>query len=373
MNRNGRGSARTLLVNAQDNLFLHLQRTMTDLQWQELLRVIDGELLDPLPVGLIVDSPWLPNWAGVSMHDYFHNDDAWLEANLLANQRFAQFLLLPGFWAEYGMCTEPSAFGAECIWQENSFPNVKRVFDNCDEIASIKKPNCRTDGLLPLVIQRLQRCLPTIETAGHRIRFATARGPLNIASHLLGHTEFFIGLKTDPEKIHRLLATITEFLVDWIGWQAQAFESIDGIFLLDDLIGFLRDDDFQQFALPYLKQIFNSRKVAVRFLHNDASGLITARHLATMGVNLYNFSFRHSLREMREAAGSSVVLLGNIPPREVLAEGTPDDVRGWQDEMFTMLDDRRRIIVSCGGGTAPATPAENLDTLRAVAACAASN
>jgi hypothetical protein len=30
---------------------------MTDLQWQDLLRVIDGELLDPLPVGLIVESP----------------------------------------------------------------------------------------------------------------------------------------------------------------------------------------------------------------------------------------------------------------------------------------------------------------------------
>ena len=29
------------------------------------------QLLDPLPVGLIVDSPWLPGWAGVSMLDYF--------------------------------------------------------------------------------------------------------------------------------------------------------------------------------------------------------------------------------------------------------------------------------------------------------------
>ena len=35
---------------------------MTDPQWQDLLRVINGELLDPLPAGLIVGSPWLPGW-----------------------------------------------------------------------------------------------------------------------------------------------------------------------------------------------------------------------------------------------------------------------------------------------------------------------
>ena len=39
---------------------------------------------------------------------------------------------------------------------------------------------------------------------------------------------------------------VTEYLVDWIALQADTFDSIDGIFLLDDLIGFLRDDDFQR-------------------------------------------------------------------------------------------------------------------------------
>ena len=53
----------------------------------------------------------------------------------------------------------------------------------------------------------------------------------------------------------------------------QTFDTIDGIFLLDDLIGFLRDDDFRQFALPYLKQVYDSlEREAVKFLHNDASG-----------------------------------------------------------------------------------------------------
>jgi uroporphyrinogen-III decarboxylase len=340
---------------------------MTEAQWNALLRVIRGELLDPLPVGLIIDSPWLPGWAGVSMLDYFADDQVWFEANRKAANRFPKIMLLPGFWSEYGMCTEPSAFGAKCVWPQDTFPHPRTVLHEIAEIDRLKKPNCATDGLLPFVLRRLERSRPAIEAAGHRIRFATARGPLNIASYLLGQTEFLVGLKTDPDEIHRLLATVTEFLIEWIGLQADTFDSIDGIFLLDDLIGFLGDADFQQFALPYLKQIYESRKVAVRFLHNDAAGMITARHLAAMGVNLFNFSFNHSLEQMRNAAGPSVVLLGNIPPRDVLAAGSAEDVRRGVAEMLATVADRRGIIVSCGGGAPPDAPSENLDAMVAAA------
>lgn len=336
---------------------------MTDPQWHTLLRVIRGELLDPLPVGLIVDSPWLPGWAGMSMLDYFTDNRLWMQANLQAAQRFDRILFLPGFWAEYGMCTEPSAFGSRCIWHENSFPSAEKVLYDCSEINRLRKPDCRHDGLLPFVMHRLKRCQAEIEASGSRIRFATARGPLNIASYLLGHTEFLIGLKTNPEEIHRLLTMVTDFLVDWIGLQAATFDSIDGIFLLDDLIGFLGDEDFREFALPYLTRVYASHDVSVRFLHNDAPGLITARHLAAMGVNLFNFSFQHTMDEMRTAAGPSVVLLGNIPPRDVLAQGTPDDVHRAVVESLAHLDDKRRVIVSCGGGAPPDVSSENLDAL----------
>jgi uroporphyrinogen-III decarboxylase len=341
---------------------------MTDPQWNDLLRVVGGELLDPLPVGLIVDSPWLPGWAGISMLDYFADDQLWLQANLQAVGQFPGILFFPGFWAEYGMCTEPSAFGARCVWPPDAFPSVEKSLYSYDDILQVKKPNCRTDGLLPFVIRRLQRRRAAIEAAGHQIRFATTRGPLNIASYLLGHGEFLLGIKTQPEETHRLLTVITDFLVDWIGYQADTFDSINGIFLLDDLIGFLRDDDFQQFALPYLKRIYQSRNVSVRFLHNDAFGMVTARHLAAMGVNLFNFSFQHGMCDMRAAAGPSVVLLGNIPPRDVLAQGTPADVRQSAIAMLNALEDRRRVVVSCGGGVPPDVSTENLIDLCAAVA-----
>jgi uroporphyrinogen decarboxylase len=335
---------------------------MTDAQWQTLLRVIRGDAVTPPPVGLVIDSPWLPGWAGHTILDYFTDEELWFADNLRVCCEFSQIMFLPGFWAEYGMCTEPSAFGAKCVWFENSFPSVERMMFDYPDIARLKKPNCRTDGLGPFVLKRLAHCRPRIEQAGHRVRFAVARGPLNIATYLLGHTEFLIGVKTNPEEIHRLLAIVTEFLVDWIGLQIDTFDTIDGMFLLDDLIGFLGENDFLQFALPYLKQIYASRPVSVRFLHNDAAGLITAKHLGAMGVNLFNFSFNHSLSEIWQRA-PEVTLVGNIPPRDVLGRGTPDDVARSVTAMLGSVPDHRRLIVSGGGGTPPEVTSENLRAL----------
>ena len=44
---------------------------MTEKQWSLLLDVINGKTINPLPVGFIIDSPWLPGWAGISIMDYY--------------------------------------------------------------------------------------------------------------------------------------------------------------------------------------------------------------------------------------------------------------------------------------------------------------
>ena len=341
---------------------------MTDQQWNRLLSVLDGTLLDPLPVGLIVDCPWLPGWAGgMSVLDYLSDDGLWLEANFKAIRRFPDVIFLPGFWAEYGMCTEPSAFGCRCVWPEDDFPFARKMLDDFADVQRLTKPDCRTDGMGPLALKRLAHCRARIEDGGHRIRFATSRGPMNIATYLLGHTETLIGMKTNPDEIHKLMDIVTQYIVDWVQLQAETFPSIDGLLILDDLIGFIGNDDFGEFAAPYFKRICDSVDVTVKALHNDCHGLITAKYLTEMGFNLFNFAFRHSLDEMREACGPAVTLLGNIPPRDVLAAGSPEDVQKAVADALRPVTDRSRIVLSVGGGTPPNVPSANIDALLAAA------
>jgi uroporphyrinogen-III decarboxylase len=339
---------------------------MNDQQWNALVSVIRGETLPVVPTGFIIDSPWLPNWAGYGILDYFTDERIFLDANLKAIRAFPQTLFMPGFWSEYGMCTEPSAFGSVSIWEEDQFPFAKRMLRSAADAEFLEKPNPRKDGLLPFVIKRLKHLQPEIEKEGHKIRFAVARGPLNIASFLMGATEFLMAIKTDPELMHRLLTIISDFLVDWIDYQRECFPSIDGILLLDDIVGFVSRRDFEAFALPYLKRCF-SADVTVKFFHNDAQCKVCAPFLPEIGINLLNFGIQHTLAEIKTWTGNKITLLGNIPPRDVLAGGTPADVARSVTDMLKSLDDRSRLIVSCGGGMPPGASTKNLLALTSAA------
>jgi uroporphyrinogen decarboxylase len=298
---------------------------MTNAQWEELVKISRGEKSNVSPVGFIIDSPWLPGWYGVSLLDYYTSDRIWFEANRKAIETFPEVMFLPGFWSEYGMCTEPSAFGAKMVWSEISLPHADRILDDPVMISKLTKPNVKTDGLLPFMLNRLRHSEADIRKMGHEIKFAISRGPLNIASFLAGTTELMLALSMNPEEILKGLGTITDFIIDWISAQVEAFPDIEGILVLDDIVGFLGDEDFNAFALPYLKQIFQTFEMPVKLFHNDAHGLVCAPYLDEIGANIFNFSFEHSIAQMRELAGDSVVLLGNIPPRDVLANGSPEE------------------------------------------------
>jgi uroporphyrinogen-III decarboxylase len=332
---------------------------MTDKQWQDLLDIIKGKILKPLPVGFIIDCPWLPNWYGKPILDYFTNDEVWLNANLKAVNEFKDVMFLPGFWSEFGMCTEPSAFGVRCVFPENEFPHAHKVIRSTSEIDELTIPNPKTDGLLSFVLNRLKIAQPKIEATGHKIRFAIARGPLNIASYLMGATEFLTAMMLEPDKTHFLLNKITTFLKEWLKLQMETFPSIDGIFLLDDIIGFIGEREFRTFALPYLKQLYNA-DVSVKFLHNDAQCGVSLPFLPEIGINLFNMGFDTSLSELKKATENKVVMLGNIPPRDVLASGSIDDVKNTTIKLLNSLVDKSKVIFSCGGGMPPAVSSENI-------------
>ena len=340
---------------------------MTPEQWDELLAVINGELIEPLPVSFIIDSPWLPGWAGISALDYYSSEQMWFETNLKAVQQFPEVIFMPGFWSEFGMCTEPSAFGSKCSWQPNEMPYAEKILVDIKSAGSLVKPNPKKDGLLPFTLNRLRHYQGQIEDQGHGIKFAVARGPLNVASFLAGSTEFLMAVRTDPAEIHMLLGTITDFIIDWLELQIETFPSIDGVFILDDIVGFLGEQDFMETALPYLKRIFKPFDVAIKFFHNDAAGLVCAPYLTEMGVNLFNFSFQHTLAKMKELTSNAVTLVGNIPTRDVLAAGSPDDVHNSVKAILDAVEDKSRIVLSCGGGMPPDVPTENIEAFLSAA------
>jgi uroporphyrinogen decarboxylase len=333
---------------------------MTNEQWNLLLKTVQGEKTKKPLTGFIIDSPWIPGWAGVSTLQFYSSEEIWFQTNKKVIETFPDIIFLPGFWSEFGMCTEPSAFGAKLVWNDFNLPHADKILTDISQVDSLKIPNPKTDGLLPFIIQRLVNYQQPILDLGHDIKFAIARGPLNIASFLMGTTELMMGFMMDPENSHKLLKIISDFTIQWIELQKETFPSIEGILLLDDIVGFIGDDECKEYAVPYIKRIFNTFDSRLNFFHNDAQGLVSTPYLKEMGVHLFNFSFEHTMKEIRNLAGPEVALIGNLPPRDVLAAGTPEDVRKETKKMILDFNDKNRVIWSCGGGMPPNVSTENI-------------
>jgi uroporphyrinogen-III decarboxylase len=332
---------------------------MTDQQWETLKKIVNGEAPAQPVSGFIIDCPWLPAWYGISILDYFTNDDLWLKANLKAIETFPDTLFLPGFWSEYGMCTEPSAFGARCMFPKNEFPYAHKVINTVEDIDLLHIPDPATDGLLPFMLNRLKLAQPAMEAAGHKIRFSVSRGPLNIATFLMGTTEFLTTMMMNPDAIHRLMRTITDFLKAWHKLQHETFPTIDGILMLDDIVGFISEEDFLEFGYPYFKELYEGTDT-IKFFHNDADCTVSVKYYPELGINLYNPGVHLSLTELRAETKDKLTILGNIPPRDVLASGSPDDVMAAVRALKAEANGFSQLLYSCGGGMPPGVNTENL-------------
>ncbi|MEN3202833.1 MAG: uroporphyrinogen decarboxylase family protein [Atribacterota bacterium] len=343
---------------------------MDEVRWRWFQEKVFGATERHPLVALIVDSPWIPGWRGISHFDYYLSFDAWLEANLRVYETYPHIIFLPGFWVEYGMATEPSGFGCKINWYSGSTPTINPVLRSIEEGETLSVPDPERDGLMPFVLWWYRKAQDVLKDRNRCIRMVAARGPLVTAAHLRGLTEFLLDLKTEPEKAKRLLEVTTETVIAWLKAQIQVVSTCEGIMVLDDVVGFLSRKDYEEFAHPYLKAIFEAFPDMIRVYHNDANVLPFADLLPETGLQVLNFSHTVSIRDLAEKTRGKICLMGNIPPLEVLAQGTPEEVR---QNALSCLEEAKNfsgltLLLSAGGGVSPGTPGENIAVLEEIAA-----
>ena len=338
---------------------------MKPAQWETFRRCARGETLPTTPVALIVDSPWIPGYLGISTLDYMTVPEVWLDANLRVAAEFPEVIFLPGFWAEIGMAAEPSGFGCQVSLFHDKTPTVHPLISSVEELDRLPQPNPRTDGWMPFLLNFYRRMEPCVRDAGHEIRMVAARGPLTVATHLMGVTNFLLALKTEPAATHRFLRLTTTLVRDWLTAQAEALSQVQGILVLDDIAGFLSPKDYRAFAEPYLKEIFAAFPSAVKMFHNDTDNPVSYPLLKDLGIDVFNFTHLQPLAKVRELVGPDICLLGNVPPLEVLTQGTSEDTLAAARACLQAHPAKRGLILSAGGGTSPGTPAANIRALAA--------
>ena len=339
---------------------------MTDKQWNLIKRCAACEALETVPCAMLVDSPWMPGYAGHTTIDYYEDPETWFDTHVKIKQTLPELIMLPDWWVEFGMGDQPSGYGCVLNFNQRATTTVEHIIsdvDDIDRILELKKPNPRRDGLMPLILNRYKRMKSRIHDYGEKVRIVSARGPLNIAAFLMGHSEFLMGIKLEPEKTHQILRMATDVIIDWLEAQGEVLDYVEGIWILDDIVGFLSAEDFAEFAAPYLKEIFSKFDVPVKLFHNDTYNEVAFDQYRDLGFNIFNFSYKTSMTRARELCGENICLMGNVPPLHVMARGTPEECYAATTACLNELNSKKGVLLSCGGGTSAGMSRENVQAM----------
>ena len=329
---------------------------MNNSLWGTFKSILKGEN-EKLHVGLIVDSPWLPGYCGISTMDFFTIPDVWFNAYLKVKKDFPEVIFLPDWWAEYGMTAEPSGFGVKLSFYEDNLPSVHPMAGEVEDmeavVNSLKAPNPKKDGVMPLLLNLQRYMKPKLSEIGEEIKIVSTRGPMTVAAHLFSVTELLLCAKIEPDVYHKLLKMTTQLCKDWLSAQLEVADSAECILVLDDITGFFSKNDYEEFAHPYLKDIFTAFPEQFKLLHNDTDNDVPFPYMPDLGIDLFNFTHEKNIGVVRSQIDPKITLLGNIPPMS-LAKNSPDEVyalaKACIADYSAACGSTKGLLLSVGGG-----------------------
>jgi uroporphyrinogen decarboxylase len=267
------------------------------------------------------------------------------------------------------MAIEPSALGGKVRFPADQTPSELPMLFHLEDLDQLPEVDPQTDGLMPVALRQYRAQKRRISEAGYTIPVVAARGPLALAVFLRGLTPFMMDITDNPAGVHRLLAYTTNATVAWLKAQAEAVgESVEGILVLDDIVGFLSRKHYQEFAHPYLQTVFSRFPSSwVKVYHNDARIDPFLEDLAEVGFDVLNWTHKLDINEVRKRTRGKVCLMGNVPPLELGVRGTPAEVKAAALNLLRSAG-REGVILSLGGGVSPGMSAANIHAMIEAAA-----
>jgi len=330
-------------------------------QWQIFKKAARFHSFDRVPIALLVDSPWMPGYLGVTHLDYYFDPEVWFTVNQRIIEEFPDIIMFPSWWVEYGMAIEPSAMGCRIRFMPDQPPSQIPALLRLEDVDQLPPVDPQTDGLMSAALHRYGTLKERIRQAGYTIPVVAARGPLATAAFVRSLTQLMMDLVDNPGGVHKLLSFTTDVTIAWLKAHADAVgSSVEGVLVLDDVSGLMSRKHYLEFAHPCLKRVFDSvPKGWVKVYHNDANIAPFVEDLVGLGFDVLNWSHELDIVEIQRRTAGKICLMGNIPPLDIATRGTPQEVKRAALELLHKAGEAG-IILSVGGGVSPGMPKANL-------------
>ena len=168
-------------------------------------------------------------------------------------------------------------------------------------------------------------------------------------------------LYAEPATAHRLLETCAATVASVLGEQVRA--GAQAAMLFDTWGGLLSPEDYDVFALPYARRVFDALGAADSAVPRIYYGGDSAGHLESLrgvGAEVIGLDWRIGLGEARRRLGPGLALQGNLDPAVLLGPAALVEER-----VARILDDAPATghVFNLGHGILPETPPENAERL----------
>lgn len=199
-------------------------------------------------------------------------------------------------------------------------------------------------------------------------------GPFTVASSLLGTENLLRALHREPEQLHCLLRRINAALIK----MAKEFLREDIAVGISDPVAsctIIHPRQFDNFVKPYAQEFVAACR-AVRpygvscHICGDTTKIL--KNMVDCGYSSLSLDNQVDLKIAKAAVGGLVPISGNVPPVEVMALGTPEQVEQAVKECFRKAGDSPSgFTINTGCDCSPYTPMENaLAYINAARRCA---
>jgi uroporphyrinogen decarboxylase len=216
---------------------------------------------------------------------------------------------------------------------------------------------------MPFVMETIRLLRKRLDHEAPLIGFAGA--PFTLASYMVegGGTRNYAEIKglmyREPKTAHKLLDKLADTIILYINAQIEAGAQV--VQLFDTWAGDLSAADYEEFALPYERKVFErihrgplGLTVPAILYVNGCSHIL--EKMVESGANVLSVDWRIDLAEARRRVGDKLALQGNLDPCELL--GAPETIAESVKDILRKGGGLGHIV-NLGHGILPMVPVEN--------------
>jgi uroporphyrinogen decarboxylase len=260
--------------------------------------------------------------------------------------------------------TLPEALGAKVHVPDDETAYIEEPAIR--DAAEIKKLTPAESAKSPILRRCLEAMRITIDAVGKEVPVAGAlTAPFTVACLVMGEENISRLMVRNPDAVHELCEISLQSCLNY----AKDIIETGCSPSLSDPMGsgtVISRKHFQTFAFPYLKRLIeyiHSREKSVT-LHICGRTEKIWDLMADTGANCLSIDNEVSMRAAKEAVGNRVRIMGNVPPSEVMFQGTVADVREATRRCIEeACDSPKGVIIATGCSLATDTPFENISAM----------